>query len=320
MKIRLYTKGKEITKLVDSLTWSGDSKQVARKIEFAILQNPKDKNIPVVELTCGDDVVMTDQDNRVLFGGVIYDVDKKVSTAMISITAFDLLFYINQSEISKIFDGTPESITKEICNELGIPIGSIEETGIQVYYPCLGKSAYEAIMIAYTEASKQNEGVYILIIKDTNKLCVIQKGQYCGVVLEGTYNLKESSYTVSAENVVNKVLITDKDGNAFQVIEDMTSRNKYGTIQKVYKQEDDKDAGVEAKALLHGLDETASVDAIGDVRALSGYSLAIQESISGLYGLFFIDSDTHKFENGNHSMNLKVAFKNVMDSKEAEKG
>ena len=108
------------------------------------------------------------------------------------------------------------------------------------------------------------------------------------MVLEGTYNLEDSTYSVTSENVVNKVVITDKEGNAIKTLEDIDSMNKYGTIQKVYKTQDGKDSNVEAKALMHGIDKNGSVLALGDVRAISGYSVAVQESKSGLYGLFML--------------------------------
>ena len=66
----------------------------------------------------------------------------------------------------------------------------------------------------------------------------------------------------------------------------------------------------------NGIDESGSVIALGDVRAISGYSLAVQDSKSGLYGLFYIESDTHTFTDGKHEMSLTLAFKNTMDEKE----
>ena len=171
-------------------------------------------------------------------------------------------------------------------------------------------------MIAYTQAGYQTGNVYIPIMKDINKLSVIQKDQYSNVVLEGTYNLEDSTYSVTSENVVNKVVITDKEGNAVKTLEDIDSMNKYGTIQKVYKTQDGKDSNVEAKALMHGIDKNGSALALGDVRAISGYSVAVQESKSGLYGLFYIESDSHTFMDGKHEMSLTLAFENMMDEKE----
>lgn len=314
--MQLLTGGKNIIELVREISWSGDKKEVARKISFTIYQNEQDRQMPKISIKVGDDIIMKDDKGKSLFGGVIHKIDRKSQEKTLTFLAYDLLFYVNKSEISKIFDSTPEAITRNICNDLNIPVGSLAKTNVKVYYPCIQKTAYEAIMIAYTQAGYATGNVYMPMMQNINQLCVIQKGQYSGVVLEGTYNLEDATYSVSSENVVNKVVITDKDGNTLRTLDDISSMNKYGTVQKVYKSEDGKDANAEAKALFHGIDESGSVIALGDVRAISGYSLAVQDSRSGLYGLFYIESDTHTFTDGKHEMSLTLAFKNTMDEKE----
>ncbi len=44
-------------------------------------------------------------------------------------TTFDLMFYINNSDINKVFNDTPEAIVKWICSHLGVPFGSAVPTG-----------------------------------------------------------------------------------------------------------------------------------------------------------------------------------------------
>lgn len=314
--MQLLTNGKNIIELVREITWSGDTKEVSRRLNFTIYQNEVDKYMPVVKVNVGNDIILKDDNGKVLFGGVIRKIVKKSSEKTLTFLAYDLLFNVNKSQISKIFDSTPESITRMICNDLNIPTGDIEKTNVKVYYPCLHKSAYEAIMIAYTQAGRATGNVYIPIMKNINKLNVIKKGQYSGVVLEGTYNLEDSSYEITNENVVNKVVITDKEGNSIKTLDDASSMKDHGTIQDTYKTEDGKDANAEAKALFHGIDQSGSTVALGDVRAISGYSLAVQDSKSGLYGLFYIESDTHTFTDGKHEMTLSLAFENTMDEKE----
>lgn len=317
--IQLIVGNKDLSEVVEKITWSGDAKQVSRKLSFSIVQKDSDHYMPKVTPSEGAEVLLQDENGRVLFGGILFDIDKSGSANTVSYLAFDLMFYINNSDISKVFNATPESIAAEICTELGIPFGGAATTGLTVYIPCLGKKAYEAIMMAYTAASKQNGKKYIPLMKNVNQLYVIEKGAYCGVVLDGGYNLTESSYKTSLQQLVNKVLITDKSGNVVSTVNDADSQQKYGTVQKVYKQEDGKDAQSEAKALLQAIEQSGSVTALGDVRAVSGYAVAVQEPISGLYGKFFVEADTHTFENGMSTMQLTLAFSNMMDEKETDK-
>ncbi len=128
----------------------------------------------------------------------------------------------------------------------------------------------------------------------------------------------DSNYKISLQNLVNKVLIVDKTGNVVDKVQDSESTGKYGTIQKVYTQEDGKDAKAVAKSMLQSIEKTSSVSGISDIRAKSGYALVIQEPITGLLGKFFIESHTHTFENGASTMELSLAFENIMVEKEIE--
>jgi len=47
--------------------------------------------------------------------------------------------------------------------------------------------------------------------------------------------------------------------------------------------------------------------------------LLVQDEVSGLYGQFYIESDTHTFTNGKAQMDLTLAFENLMDEEEIEK-
>lgn len=315
--IQILSKGKDITSVIQTVTWSGDVKEVSRTLQFTVSFNELDPTMTKIDLTVGDDVLMQSE-GKTLFGGVIHSVERSAGGKTMTYMAYDLLYYVKQSDISRIFDTTPESITRMICDDLNITAGDIVGTGIQVYFPCLHKNAYDAIISAYTYAGRINGKVYIPMMQNINKLAVIEKGQYSGVVMEGTYNLTDSTYKLSSEQVVNKVQITDKEGNVISTKEDLASMNKYGTVQKIYQQEDGKDSNVEAEALLHGIDQSGTASGIGDVRAIAGYSLAIQESKSGLYGLFYIDADSHTWSQGKHEMQLTLNFENMMDEKDVE--
>lgn len=317
--MKLIVNDLNISELVERITWSGDTRQVARKLEFTIASKATDYYLPKVKIAEGDKVLFLDEKEAVIFGGVVFEISKSAAADTTGFMAFDLLFYVNQSDINRIFDATPEVITSQICKELGIPFGGAAKTGIKVYMPCLNKKGYAAIMMAYTYASRKNGKKYIPIIKETNKLYVIEKGTFSGVTLEGYTKITDASYKVTLQNMANKVLVTDKSGKIVDTIVDSTSMYKYGTVQRVYSKEDGKDAKMEARAILKGVERESSCNSISDIRGISGYSILMQEPITGLYGKFFIESDTHTFENGSATMQLTLAFENLMDEMEIEK-
>lgn len=316
--MRLIVGGNDVSQLVEKITWSGDTKQVARKLKFSIVKNRKDKNIPIVSISEGDSITMTDNEGNIIFGGIVFDISKTAASSVEIYLAYDLMFYINHSDVNKLFDGTPESIALEICTKLGVECGDIATTGIHVNISCFGKKAYAAIMMAYTIAARQNGSKYIPLIKDVNKVCVIEKGTLCGAVMTGDYNLIDAAYTSSLQNLVNRVLITDKNNNVVKTVEDSEAINKYGLVQKVLRQNDGEDATEEAKGLLVTAEGSATISGVpNDFRAVAGYSILVEESDTGLSGQFYIESDTHTFSCGKAQMDLTLAFENLMDEQES---
>ena len=75
--MQLLTGGRNIIELVREISWSGDKKEVARKINFTIYQNEHDSQMPKVSIKVGDDIIMRDDRGKPLFGGVIHKIDRK---------------------------------------------------------------------------------------------------------------------------------------------------------------------------------------------------------------------------------------------------
>lgn len=317
--MKLLTGGKDLSELIETITWSGDTRQVARTIKFSIAKNKKDRNFPLVIIDEGDEVILQDNAGKNVFGGIIFDIDKATSSKVETYLAYDLMFYINHSDVNRLFEGTPEAIASEICSELGIETGTMAATGVQVSMPCFGKKAYDAIMMAYTAAARKSGSKYIPLMTDINKISVVEKGELCGAVLTGNYNLIDANYKSTLQNLVNRVLIADKNNNVIKMVEDTASIQKYGLVQKVLKQNDGEDVTAQARKMLVTTEASANVSGVpNDFRAVSGYSIIVQEADTGLYGQFYIESDTHTFTCGKAQMDLTLAFENLMDEKEIE--
>lgn len=318
--MKLLVKDRDLSELVESITWGGDSGQISRKLEFTVAQNVLDKNFPAAAVNEGDQVLLQDPSGTCIFGGIIFDIDKTAGSNQIRYLAYDLLFYINGSEITKDYYGTPEDIARDVCAALGISAGTMAATGIIIANPCVKKTGYQIIQSSYTAAARQNGKVYQIVMERVSQVSVIEKGQDSGVILTGDANLSGASYKTTLKNLVNKVLITDKKGAVIDTVEDLESQAAYGTIQKILQKEEDKDADAEAKNMLKGSEPTASVTGLpDDIQAVSGYAVLVQEHETGLIGRFYIESDSHTYANGESAMSLTLSFQNLMDEIEIEK-
>ena len=65
----------DITNLLESITWSGDYKSCARKLEFSLIQSATDINIPKVDIPLMS-LILFYEDNNELFRGFAYEREK----------------------------------------------------------------------------------------------------------------------------------------------------------------------------------------------------------------------------------------------------
>ncbi len=319
--MRLFVQGKELTNEVEKIEWSGDHKQVARQVSFPIAKSHSDPYMPDIRLEAGDLVIVQIDGGIEIFYGIIFKVDRTSSATVVTHTAFDLMFYIFNSEGSWVIDETPEAFTARVCAEFGIPLAYAQETGVQVYSLALKRTGYQAIMMAYSEAYRQNGGLYAYIpLMQRDALMVIPKGMDSEVVLESGANLIDSNYNEDATKVVNRVKVTDKEGNTLFTVDDGASQARFGTIQKVITQEEGKDASAEAQSVLQAMERAAKAEGFSDHRAVAGYSLLIRDPDTGLVGRYYIDNDKHTFVGGKATMSLGLAFESVMDEYDLDPG
>jgi hypothetical protein len=145
----------DVTQLVQTITWSGDYQQCARKLEFGLISSPTDKNVPVVTCELGNGVVFM-QDSRILFDGYVFSRQKDTDSSVINITCYDRGIYLKRNEATyKFTNMTPEAITQRICTDFGILAGSLVKTGINISRNFIGTSLYKIIQAAYTLAAEK---------------------------------------------------------------------------------------------------------------------------------------------------------------------
>ena len=82
-----------------------------------------------------------------------------------------------------------------------------------------------------------------------------------------------------------------------------------------------KDAAAEARKLLedNAPAQKITAQARGNPALIAGECAVLQEPVTGLYGLCWIDSDTHTWKGGVYTTKLVLNFRNLMDEAEAGK-
>lgn len=303
----------DLTNAVSSITWSGDYKSCGRRLEFSIISNPKDRNLNKIDIPLSSMVLFT-ENGKELFRGFVWEREKTNNRNTINYIAYDYGERLNKIKVSyNIKNETPTSIVNKICSEYGLKKGSIASSSVKIKKIFIGTSIYNTIMTAYTEEYKKTGKKYMLHYEG-DKLCVCEKGTVkLTVGFEDGKNIISSSYKESISSMVNKVLIVDEDGNKVSEVKDDDMLKIHGLFQEVYRKEEGKDANIEAKALLKGVEQTCSLSGFGDNSCVTGCGVQIKDSYTGLTGLFYIDSDTHTWQGNDYKIDLELNFKNIMN-------
>lgn len=88
----------------------------------------------------------------------------------------------------------------------------------------------------------------------------------------------------------------------------------------LYRQEKDEDPSTRAEAKLRELEKSASVRVFGNTDLITGNGVIVKEPFTALNGKFYIDSDTHTWENNTYIVELELNFKNIMADISTDEG
>lgn len=308
----------DISQLVTNVTWSGDYKSCSRMLEFTLISSDIDINIPKFDLPLSSLVIFY-EDNKELFRGFVYTRDFSSDKNTVNYICFDYCAKLNDIKVSyNIKNKKPHEITNQIFGDYGIKKDNIINSTVSIKKLFIDCSIYDVIMSAYTEQFKK-DGKKYMVYSNQDKVGVSQKGDITlNITFEQFKNITSASFKETLEGMVNKVIIVDDKGNKKTEVKDDNLIKLHGLFQNVYKIEEGKDATTEAKKMLNGVNQTCSLSGFGDNTCITGKGVIVKDLTTKLNGLFFIDSDTHTWENNKHSIDLELNFKNIMN--EVEEG
>ncbi len=314
--------GCDITEAVSSVSWGGSVSQAARTAEIAVINAPDDRNVKELKLNIGaGDAIKLYEDDSLIFWGEVQSARRTSETGTVTYMCYDLLNHLLKSTgVYNFSNTTAERITKKVCADLEIQTGSIIETKATIKKMITdGDTFYDIIMKAYTKAAKQTGEKYICRMEGS-RLSVEAKGTVVqNFILSEGYNITGTEHEETIENMVNVVKIYDTKGKQVGEVKKDKWVEKYGVYQQVYKKEKGINAQEAAKNMLQGIEKRVTLCGInGDLGCIAGNGVVVCDKTTGLNGLFWIDSDIHIWENGTHTMNLELNFKNIMDSKETD--
>lgn len=300
--MNVYVNGVDFSKEIESISWSGDENQLARKAKITYLYAPRSTPAYTRAMIKGDKVTLSDRGT--VFQGIVLTEERSENSITMSNTAYDYAWYL-RSKAFGVYKGSPASVVSQVCSENGIPCGALYDQGGEVEVITAGeKSIIQVIKDVY---AGQDVHVYM----DGMSLCTEKYGTDLAGTVTGDDYVTDASYSSSIENMVNRVVLLNAEDEP--VGEVTNGLSQYGMISEAYKiSGDELDENKEAEKLLKGLEESGKIVVRGNANFVTGKAIIVEKVNSKIRGRFVIISDNHEIRDASYTTTLGLRFDSVV--------
>lgn len=309
----------DITSLCRTISWSGSYLNAARTLAFAPLVCDTPGILPRAPIELGGHVQLSVDGNLLMDAWSLERTRDSLSNS-VDVTAYDRGLYLTRnSKTMRIAGQTPETVTASLCKEFGIKVDALAATGVPITRNFWGVSLYKIIMTLYTLAADQTGRKYRLRFAGEGLEVVEMAQTPQSILLEPGCNLLCCTTRESASRMTNSVALYNDEYKQIALQEDKELVRLYGLMREAVKASAYDDPVAHAKKVIadNGLQTTMSVTALGNTKLITGNTVVLKEPVTGVYGLFWITSDTHTWQRNIYQTKLGLSFEAIMDSQSA---
>ena len=313
MRIYLTAHGggtREITSLVVSAVWSGDKATITRKLAVTMLHD-EEEDWPVPQE--GDGMTL-EGESGTRFRGYVVKTHANSERGTMDVTSFDGGIYLRNNDGTYKFRLTPpEDIAAAVCGDYGVPVKALASTGALLDRKFSATKLDKIVRTAYTLAAEQTGERYAIRMTPEGLEVKVQSQTSGSIRLRPRSNLMSADTTRSIENMVNAVAIYDEYGQRLTTFRDQTAIDLYGLMEKHITQGETSAQAEAAAALEDGaLQQSVTVEVLGDERMITGETVVVEEETTKLRGVFWIDADTHTWKRNIYTCTLTLNCRSVM--------
>lgn len=266
------------------------------------------------------DAVALMYDEVPMFWGYIFS-KSRTKEQIIDVTAYDQTRYLKNKD-TYCYTKTASELIKQICNDYQLQLGTIADTGFTI-----------------TERTEDNQSLFDIIFNALD-LTNIYTGKgyffyddFGDITLKAYDDLMLNLALVSDDNTLidfnyktdidtdsyNRILLyrdnEDTNTREYYSAQDSLNIMKWGVLQRTERISDSYTEGQVAEVanrmlgIYNRVKKTFSVEDSGvpELRAGNGVWVSIKDTGDVINGGYVIESCTHTFENGRHTMKLELA-------------
>lgn len=317
--------GYDVTQLVEQIKWKGRKGSSARTLTAKLIDDDGYKHARSgIDVEKGHQCLFS-YNGKELFRGIIM-TQTQSNKKMLTFTAYDNGIYLANNKDTFTYENkTASEVFKDCCTRFGLPMGEVANCSYKI--PELTKSkttAFDAIADALS-LDFDATGIRHYVASEKGKLKLLTRREnIMQWVIEVGQNLSTYTYTRSIESIKTRVKMVSKEGTTLAEKKNAALEKKIGVFQEIDKPDESLTTAQINDLISSILDEkstperTLNVEAVGIAEVISGIGVYIIIPELNLSRTFYVDEDTHVFEDNKHTMTLKLNYAN--DLAKEEKG
>ena len=317
--------GYDVTQLVEQVKWKGRKGSSSRTLAVTLIDDDGYKHARSgIDVEQGHQCIFS-YDGVELFRGIIMSQTQS-NQKKLQFTAYDNGIYLANNKDTFCYENkTASDVFRDCCTRFGLPMGEVASCSYKI--PELTKSkttAFDAIADALS-LDFDATGIRHYVASSKGKLSLLTRREnILQWVIEVGQNITSYSYSRSIEDIKTRVKMVSKEGTTVAEKSNAELEKKIGIFQEI-DQPDESLTAAQVNDLIESIMEekgtperTLSVEAMGIAEVISGIGVYIIIPELGISRTFYVDEDTHTFEDNKHTMSLKLNYAN--DLAKEEKG
>lgn len=317
--------GYDVTQLVEQVKWKGRKGSSSRTLAVTLIDDDGYKHARSgIDVEQGHQCIFS-YDGVELFRGIIMSQTQS-NQKKLQFTAYDNGIYLANNKDTFCYENkTASDVFRDCCTRFGLPVGEVANCSYKI--PELTKSkttAFDAIADALS-LDFDATGIRHYVASSKGKLSLLTRREnILQWVIEVGQNITSYSYSRSIEDIKTRVKMVSKEGTTVAEKSNAELEKKIGIFQEI-DQPDESLTTAQVNDLIESIMEekgtperTLSVEAVGIAEVISGIGVYIIIPELEISRTFYVDEDTHTFEDNKHTMSLKLNYAN--DLAKEEKG
>lgn len=324
MSVSLYIgKGKtfyDVSQLLLKTVWSGRKGAAPRTVEATLYDSEQLSKRTPVKVEEGQTVILYEDGangkKEELFEGLLMS-EKFSSNRQLTIKACDICIRFTNNKGSFSYKGKrADQIVKDCCSKLGLKTGTIVNTGHKIGELVKKATTYWDVIEDALSQTYKTTGKRYYVYAEKGKINLVQRKETkTQLRIELGHNVESYDRTVSIEDTRTRLKLVTSKGDTKNTTVIKSLEKKIGKFQEM-QSVDEKITATEIKQRVNAfkseqgvVGQTLKVTALGKSSVKTGGCVYVEISTQGIKKTMYVEEDTHTWEKGKHTMQLKLEKK-----------